>query len=115
FCEMQEMAQASPPINVNQINQPWNNHPGMPMARLVMKNNLTRLLPEWPVSKIDELNTLLETFADSKETYEDLQTLNERVLQYDDMRQTVAWYDEFSPIHLGFQAYNYGFKRKFLL
>ncbi|KAI3935178.1 hypothetical protein MKW98_018367 [Papaver atlanticum] len=65
FSKMQMKAQHMPPVLINSINLPWRTHPGMPRAIQDMKENLTSRLPEWPVSKIEELNTLLLTDASS--------------------------------------------------
>ncbi|RZC83110.1 hypothetical protein C5167_045896 [Papaver somniferum] len=86
FSKMQMKAQRMPPVLINSINLPWRTHPGMPRAIQDMKENLTSRLPEWPVSKIEELNTLLLTDASSMEEYEDLYTLNEHVVRCNQMR-----------------------------
>ncbi|MCL7027328.1 hypothetical protein MKW94_018804 [Papaver nudicaule] len=86
FCEMQRKARTMPPSLNPKVVLPWRSHPGMPMAVQDMKENLTRLLPEHPVSTIENLNNFLLAVADSKEGYEDLRTLNKRVERYNCMR-----------------------------
>ncbi|KAI3994633.1 hypothetical protein MKX01_027523 [Papaver californicum] len=122
FCEMQTKPQPMPPIFLgNPVILPWQSHPAMPKAIQDMKENLIRRIPEWPVSKIEELNTLLLTVANSKEEYEDLYTLDQRVIMYNNMRPARSL-EEFDATDMYDRAmlgvpsrYNFGFIRKFLL